>query len=345
MALRLNRQRLACVMVFLVTTGLGIFYLLPAQPGILAANPSELRLEMKFGAREEVYVRLENVGRSLAVISGVSSSCGCTVGTPETNQLGRGDSTRLKVEVSANFIGRKDAIVDVAYESLKERKVVRIPVVLKTGEAAGTRVLSYPKDLVAQCDPEKESRAEFEVRTTEKSEGQPDLVEVTSEDDRCRFRVLDIKSSEPDRNGKSERTYQIEMVVAPSEPFAATAKMRFREPLAAPAGNIAIFARPKVRTRLVPAAIDLPTMLAESSRQKHEVLLISEEDIEDWRVTDNAAFPAWLRIEIEKLRSNITRVTIADSRTIETKLTDVADYELKLNSSAETVSLPVRIRE
>lgn len=345
MKLHWNRQRVACLVVFIAATGLGIFYLLPARPGILAAHPSELRLEMKFGAREEVYVRLENVGGSLAVISGVSSSCGCTVGTPETNQLGRGNSTRLKVEVSANFIGRKDAIVDVAYESLKERRVVRIPVVLKTGEAAGTRVLSYPKDLVAYSDPAKESRAEFEVRTTEKSAGQPDFVELTSEDDRCRFRVLDIKSSEPDRNGKCERTYQIEMIVASSEPFAATAKMRFREPLAAPAGNIAIFARHKARTRLVPSVVDLPAMFAESSPQKQEVLLISEVEIEDWRVADQAAFPAWLSIDVEKLRSNITRVIIADSRTPEMKTADVLNFQLTLNSSAETVVLPVRIRD
>ena len=118
--------------------------------------------------------------------------------------------------------------------------------------------------------------------------------------------------------------------------------MRFREPLGAPAGNIAIIARPKAKTRVIPSAVELPAELAESTRQKHEVLLISEEDVEDWSIADQTQVPAWLTVVVEKLRSNITRVTIADSRSLETKTDDVA--ELKLNSSAEAVSLPLRIR-
>lgn len=345
MALRLNRQTFACVTIFIATSALGIFYLLPAQPGILVADPAELRLEMKFGAKQDAYVQLQNSGKTSVTISGVSSSCGCTVGTPEATQLDPGKSTRLKVEASASSIGRKSAVVNVAYQSSNERKMVRVPVAINTAEAPGTRVLSYPKDLVAQCDSTSDSQIELEVRTSEKSESQPDLIEVTSADERCEFRLLGVENSETDRNGKVERCYRIEMVVHPSEPFAATATMRFREPLAAPAGNIAIFARHKPKTRVIPSVVDLPAKLVESSRQKHEVLLISETEIEDWKIVGNELLPQWLSVEVEKLRTNITRVTIADSRPLETKIDDVPNFELKLNSSAETVSLPVRIRE
>ena len=137
------------------------------------------------------------------------------------------------------------------------------------------------------------------------------------------------------------------MVLHPSEPFAATATMRFREPLAAPAGNIAIFARQKSKTRVIPSVIELPAKLIESSRQKHEVLLISETEVEDWEIVGNEMLPKWLSVEAEKLRANITRITIADSRSVETTTDNTLSFELKLNSSteAETVSLSVRIRE
>ena len=117
-----------------------------------------------------------------------------------------------------------------------------------------------------------------------------------------------------------------------------------REPLGAPAGNIAIIARPKAKTRVIPSAVELPAELADSTRQKHEILLISEENGEDWSVADQTQVPAWLTVVVERLRPNITRVTITDSRSLGTKTDDVAEFELKLNSSAEAVSLPLRIR-
>ena len=120
--------------------------------------------------------------------------------------------------------------------------------------------------------------------------------------------------------------------------------MRFRESLGAPAGNIAIIARPKAKTRVIPSAVELPAELADSTRQKHEILLISEENGEDWSVADQTQVPAWLTVVVERLRPNITRVTITDSRSLGTKTDDVAEFELKLNSSAEAVSLPLRIR-
>lgn len=322
-----------------------IYWLRPTTPGVIVASPARLQVNMKYGERQEVDVRLENVGRLPAVILGVSSSCGCTIGTLDAKQIGAGRSTVLKAVIHASSIGRKVATVDLEYESSMKRKFVRIPVVMNVSETSGTRVLSYPKDVLAQCDVTHGGQTEFEIRTLEKAGVPPDLIEVRSADERCELRLLGMEPSAPDRNGKVERTYQIELIVRPSVPFAAIATMRFREPLAAPAGNIAVLVRPKARTRVIPATVDLPAIPGDSSRQHHEILLISEVDVEDWKLADDLSVPKWFSVEFKRLRSNITRVIIADSRSSETKSDRITDFELKLNSSTEAVSIPLRLRE
>lgn len=340
-----RRLTVGAATLLTVLGAFGLYRSWPESPTSLVASPRELRVAMGFGATQTVDIQLENTGRSTAAILGVSSSCGCTVGTPKEKQLSSGKSTLLKVEIHAKSIGQKNSVVDVTYQSLNERKTLRIPIAMNVTEGPGTRVLSYPRDLSARSDPKRELRSEFEIRTLEQADVESDLLAVTSADDRCQFRVLDVTSSEPDRNGKCERKYQIEMIVSPSGTFAAIARMRFREALAAPAGNIAVVVKPSARTQLVPATIELPATFTESSPQKHEALLVSESEIEDWRLAENISIPNWLSVKFEILRPNITRVIIADSRRPRTTVDNGANLELKLDSSTETVLMPVRIRQ
>ncbi len=345
----LKKQRLFAILLLLIVATsagtVGWVMWIPASPGVLSASPKELRIECKYGDRKEVFVSLKNAGGKPLTISGVSSSCGCTVGTPEANNLAPGSETRLRIDVNASTVGRKSAIVSVAYTGADDRQVIQIPVLIQAVEAPGTRVLSYPRDLTVRCNVVGDTTTKFEIWTLENSDADPDLTELVSTDERCHFRVLGVETSPPDRNGKSERCYRIEASLSESEPFAATATMRFREVLAYQVSNIAIITRRQSRTKVIPSRIELPANVTSSSSQMHEVLLISEVDIDDWKVADKQQFPDWLAVEVETLRSNITRLTLADSRPLGPSGATVQNYELRLDSSAESASIAIHIRE
>lgn len=327
-----------------------LFYFRTVEPGLLEATPVEIRVDSMFGKRETIVVQLKNVGGSPVVIADVRSSCGCTVATPKENRIAPGVSTPLKIEVHANTIGRKDAVVGVAYGPSTDRQIVQIPIVIYATEAPGTRVLSFPKDLRIRFDDQGATRTEFQIKTLEQREKEPDLLELTSADERFQFKLIEIEtfSAEPNRRDKSdkvERSYRIEVSLSGSETFSATAQMRFREPLAAPTGDIAIIVRPKARTRIVPATVDLVGNQTVPAREKSEVLLISEVDVDYWRLADPEQCPKWLTVEIERLNSNLTRLTLNDSRSPTSQAEGVQLLELQLTSPTEAVSFPVRIRE
>lgn len=315
----------------------------PATPGVLAAVPTEIQVDCKFGDRKDAFVTLRNNGGRSVVISSVSSSCGCTVGTPESNDLSPGGETRLKIAIHATTVGQKSAVVAVAYRGDNGNKILQIPVLIQAADAPGTRVLAYPKDLNVRCEAKGESKAEFDIQTLEVSVAEPDLVEVLSIDERCQFSIVGVKSSPPDRNGKTERTYRIQVALSESEPFAATGTMRFRKTLAHPVGDIVVLARPRSQTKVIPSRIELPKVAAAISN-KYEILLISEVDIDDWMVAANQQFPDWLTVEVTSLRSNISRLTLTDVRPMGEASVVEHDYELRLNSSVETAVVVIRVR-
>ena len=225
------------------------FYFRTVGPGLLEVSPAEILVDSMFGKRETVVAQLKNVGGLPVEILGVSSSCGCTVAKPRENRIAPGASTPLEIEVHAGSVGRKDAVVGVTYGPETDRRVVQIPIAIHAKEAPGTRVLFYPRDLLVRLDVQGTTRTEFQIRTLELKENEPDLLELTSADDRCQFRLVDVEvsSEEPnpaDKSNKIERNYRFELSLNGSETFTATAMMRFREPMAAPVGNIAVIVRP-----------------------------------------------------------------------------------------------------
>lgn len=349
----LTRMKLRITLSVLLTipvVAFCAFYFRTVEPGVLEASPGEIRVDSMFGKHESVIVQLRNVGGLPVEISGVSSSCGCTVAKPKENHIPPGASTSLEIEVHANSVGRKDAVVGVAYGTTEDRRMVQVPIMIHTKEASGTQVLFFPRDLSVRLDVHGANRTEFHVRTLEANEKESDLLELTSTDDRCQFKIVDIEvsSAEPnqaDKSNKIERNYRIELSISGTETFSAIAKMRFREPIAAPVGDIAIVVRPKARTRIVPPKVDLTENQAASSREKSEVLLISEVDVENWKLVNPERCPKWLTVEIERLNSNLTRLRLNDSRLQAGQAEGIQTLELQSTSSSELVSIPIRINE